>query len=69
MSDMISEKSQLDVYSAGAVAPPLLDAVEFFEKEFNTRCDVRVGKPSELLDEIEQSASCYAKTGRFLCYL
>jgi accessory colonization factor AcfC len=52
---MSSEASQLRIFSAGAVAPPLLDAVEFFEKEFKIRCDVRVGKPGELLDEIEKS--------------
>ena len=49
------EKRELKVYSAGAVAPPLLDAAEFFQKEFNIKCDVRVGKPNELLDEIERS--------------
>ena len=52
---MSSEVYQLRVYSAGAVAPPLLDAIEFFEKEFKIRCDVRVGKPGELLEEIEKS--------------
>jgi len=49
------EKRELKVYSAGAVAPPLLDAAEFFQKESNIKCDVRVGKPGELLDEIETS--------------
>lgn len=53
----MAKQRELKVYSAGAVAPPLLDAAEFFEKEFKIRCDVRVGKPSELLDEIEQSKS------------
>jgi molybdate transport system substrate-binding protein len=52
---MKPEKQELKVYSAGAVAAPLLDAAEFFEKEFNVKCDVRVGKPNELLDEIERS--------------
>lgn len=52
---MTSETYQLSIFSAGAVAPPLLDAVEFFEKDFKIRCDVHVGKPSELLEEIEQS--------------
>jgi accessory colonization factor AcfC len=55
MNSMPSTKKQLKVYSAGAVAPPLLDAAEFFEKEFKVRCDVHVGKPEELLDEIEKS--------------
>jgi accessory colonization factor AcfC len=46
------EKRELKVYSAGAVAPPLLDAAEFFQKKFNVKCDVRVGKPEALLKEI-----------------
>ena len=54
---MSSEVCQLCVFSAGAVAPPLLDAAEFFEKEFKLRCEVRVGKPGELLDEIQRSKS------------
>ena len=52
---MASEVYQLLIYSAGAVAPPLLDAMEFVEKEFKIKCDVRVGKPGELLNEIEKS--------------
>ena len=52
-----TEASKLCVFSAGAVTPPLIDAAEFFEKEFKVRCDVRVGKPSELLDEIEKTKS------------
>jgi len=59
---MVSKTRQLKIYSAGAVAPPLIDAAEFFEKEFKVRCDVRVGKPSELLDEIEKT-----KTGDVFC--
>lgn len=39
------------------MAPPLLDAAEFFEIEFKIRSDVRVGKPCELFDEIERSKS------------
>lgn len=54
---MPSKLYQFSVFSAGAVAPPLLDAAEFFEKKFKIKCDVRVGKPSELLDEIERSKS------------
>jgi accessory colonization factor AcfC len=54
---MPSEVCHLCVFSAGAVAPPLLDAAEFFDKEFKIKCDVRVGKPNELLDEIEKSKS------------
>lgn len=52
MKSVTSAKQQLKVYSAGAVAPPLLDAAEFFQKEFNVKCDVRVGKPEDLLKEI-----------------
>jgi len=56
------EVSVLRIYSAGAVAPPLLDAAEFFEKEFGVKCDVHVGKPEELLEEIARS-----KTGDVFC--
>jgi accessory colonization factor AcfC len=49
---MHSEKGQLKVYSAGAVAPPLRDAISIFEKEFGTTCSLRVGKPSDLFAEI-----------------
>jgi accessory colonization factor AcfC len=59
---MDSAKGQLQIYSAGAVAPPLLDAAEFFEKEFSIKCDVHVGKPEELLEEIAQS-----KIGDIFC--
>lgn len=52
---MCAEPYQLTIFSAGAVAPPLLDAVEFFEHEFKIKCDVRVGKPGELLEEIEKT--------------
>jgi molybdate transport system substrate-binding protein len=52
MNSVPSEKQQLKIYSAGAVAPPLLDAAEFFQKEFNVKCDVKVGKPEDLLKEI-----------------
>lgn len=52
---MTSEAYQLHIYSAGAVASPLMDAAEFFERKFKIKCDVRAGKPSELLDEIERS--------------
>jgi accessory colonization factor AcfC len=52
---MPSTEKELQIYSAGAVAPPLLDAAEFFENEFKVKCDVRAGKPEELLREIERS--------------
>ncbi len=51
------EAYDLRVFSAGAVAPPLLDAAELFEKEFQIKFEVRAGKPGELLDEIERSKS------------
>ena len=47
-----SEKQQLKVYSAGAVAPPLRDAIAIFEKASKVKCDLRIGKPEDLLKEI-----------------
>jgi molybdate transport system substrate-binding protein len=47
-----SEKQQLKVYSAGAVAPPLRDAIAIFEKDSKAKCDLRIGKPEDLLKEI-----------------
>jgi accessory colonization factor AcfC len=52
---MTSEAYQLRVYSAGAVAPPLRDAIDIFEKKFGIRCDLTVGKPSNLLAAIAVS--------------
>jgi molybdate transport system substrate-binding protein len=49
---MDSEKGQLKVYSAGAVAPPLRDAIAIFEKDSKAKCDLRIGKPEDLLTEI-----------------
>jgi accessory colonization factor AcfC len=46
------EKRYLKVYSAGAVAPPLRDAIALFEKAFKVKCDLKVGKPEDLLKEI-----------------
>ena len=46
------EKGQLKVYSAGAVAPPLRDAIAIFEKDSKAKCDLRIGKPEDLLNEI-----------------
>jgi len=59
---MVSKMPELKIFSAGAVAPPLIDAAEFFEKKSKVRCDVRVGKPGELLDQIEKT-----KTGDVFC--
>jgi len=52
---MTSEKRQLHVYSAGAVAPPLQRAIDIFEDRFGIRCNLRVGKPSNLLAAIAVS--------------
>jgi molybdate transport system substrate-binding protein len=52
---MDSEKGQLKVYSAGAVAPPLRDAIALFEKQFRIGCLLKVGKPSDLFAEIASS--------------
>jgi len=49
---MGSKKEALKVYSAGAVAPPLRDAIAIFEKESKVKCDLRIGKPEDLLNEI-----------------
>jgi molybdate transport system substrate-binding protein len=49
---MGSEKRRLKVYSAGAVAPPLRGAIAVFEKDFKAKCDLRIGKPEDLLNEI-----------------
>lgn len=52
---MASEVHQLRVYSAGAVSPPLRDAIDIFEKKLGVRCDLTVGKPSNLLAAIAVS--------------
>lgn len=51
---MSSKKETLTVYSAGAVASPLQDAMEFFQRDYPITCDLRAGKPSELLDEAKK---------------
>ena len=50
-----SEKQQFKVYSAGAVAPPLRDAILLFEKQLGIACNLKVGKPSDLFAEITSS--------------
>jgi len=52
---MTSETFQLRVYSAGAVAPPLQEAVDIFENKFGIRCKLTTGKPSNLLAAIAAS--------------
>ena len=51
---ILGEKD-LQVYSAGAVAPPLKKSVDIFESRFKVRCSVKVGKAHELLAEIAAS--------------
>jgi molybdate transport system substrate-binding protein len=46
---------QLHVYSAGAVAPPLQQAANIFEKRFETACKLTVGRGSDLLAKIASS--------------
>jgi accessory colonization factor AcfC len=50
-----SEEHRLQVYSAGAVAPPLRDAIAIFEKKSRVSCSLKVGKPNDLLAEIARS--------------
>jgi len=52
---MTPQVSKLHVYSAGAVAPPLQEAVVVFHEKFGIRCDLSIGKPSNLLDAIAAS--------------
>lgn len=54
---MVAEKYDLYVYSAGAVSPPLRDAISVFENKFGVRCNLKVGKPGDLLAEIAESKS------------
>ena len=51
---MVSEK-ELRIYSAGAVAPPLQEAIGAFNSKFGIHCDLVVGKPSSLLNTIAMS--------------
>jgi accessory colonization factor AcfC len=48
-------KKQLKVYSAGAVAPPLRDAITLFEKKSQIYCSLKIGKPNDLFAEITMS--------------
>lgn len=52
---MTSEEYQLQVFSAGAVAPPLRKAIYVFEDEVGIKCQLMVGKPSNLLAVIASS--------------
>jgi hypothetical protein len=52
---MMPEKCDLYVYSAGAVSPSLRDAIGVFENKFGVHCNLKVGKPGDLLAEIAES--------------
>jgi len=52
---MTSETYQLRIFSAGAVAPPLQKAIDVFERRFDIRCDLVVGKPENHLSTIAVS--------------
>jgi molybdate transport system substrate-binding protein len=47
----MDKKETLTIYSAGAVASPLMDAAEIFQHDYNVICDVQAGKPEELLEK------------------
>jgi ABC-type molybdate transport system substrate-binding protein len=38
-----------------AVAPPLQDAIAIFERDSKVKCELRIGKPEDLLNEIAMS--------------
>ncbi len=46
---------ELQVYSAGAVAPPLMEAVRVFEEREGVTCRVTPGKPESLLRAIRHN--------------
>lgn len=50
---MSSKEYSLNVFSAGAVATPLQEAIALFEDKFGVRCQLTPGKPSNLLAAIE----------------
>jgi len=52
---MSKTEPTLKVFSAGAVAPPLQKASALFEKSRHVRIDMKIGKPGDLLLEIEKS--------------
>jgi accessory colonization factor AcfC len=49
------QESQLRVYSARAVAPPLRDAIAIYEKKLGASCSLKMGKPGDLLAELAKS--------------
>ena len=49
------EDYQLYIFSAGAVAPPLREAISIFENKDGIKCKFTVGKPSNLLTAIAMS--------------
>ena len=52
---MVSKKYRIRVYSAGAVAPPLQEAINLFEKRSEIKCRLTVGKPEALLMAITET--------------
>jgi accessory colonization factor AcfC len=49
---MTEQARQLHIYSAGAVAPPLQEAIKIFEKRSKIVCKLTVGKAHDLLAKI-----------------
>ncbi len=47
-----SREPDLRIFSAGAVAPPLIEAVKLFERKRGIKCEVSAGKPSSHLTYI-----------------
>jgi accessory colonization factor AcfC len=52
VSPLPKEEYSLHVYSAGAVAPPLQEALSLFEKKAGVTCRFTAGKPEALLKAI-----------------
>ena len=48
----LSEVTPLHVFSAGAVAPPLQEAITIFKDKYGVSCNLTVGKPENLLNVI-----------------
>jgi hypothetical protein len=52
---MSKREYSLHVYSAGAVAPPLQEALTIFEKSEGVQCRFTAGKPEALLHAIRHN--------------
>ena len=55
VENMVSKKYKLGVYSAGAVAPPLQEAINLFKKMYGVKYRFTVGKPEKLLMAIAET--------------